>query len=159
MTSLVQAWCSVPGRLERGIARLSDPPPAPRCWAEPPQVSGHQSVPEKAWGGTRGSGKQPQGERRRWRYGKTRPKTAGGRKPGDDFTKVLQKDVVQVKNIWKLLTWTWMTGMSSKMINASLIAASLAQWICQTTSITTPLRWNYTCNLNKLSRPFFMLCL
>lgn len=106
MTSLVQAWCSLPGMLERGIARLSDPPPAPRCWAEPPQVSGRQSVPEKAWAGTRGSGKQPQAERRRWRYGKTRPKTAGGRKPGDDLT----KDVGQVKNIWKLLTWMWMTS-------------------------------------------------
>lgn len=110
MTSLLQAWCRLPGMLERGIARLSDPPPAPRYWAEPPQVSGHRLVPEKAWGGMRGSGKQPQVEPRRWRYGKIHPKTAGEGKPRDDLTKVLQKDVVQVETISKLLTWTWMTS-------------------------------------------------
>lgn len=51
--------------LEWVIVQLSDPPPAPRYWAGPPQVSGHRSGPEEARQGMRGSDKQPQVELQR----------------------------------------------------------------------------------------------
>lgn len=51
--------------LEQVIVQLSDPPPAPRYWAGPPEVTGHRSVPEEAHEGMRGSDKQRQAEPQR----------------------------------------------------------------------------------------------
>lgn len=156
MTSLVQAWCSLPGMLERGIARLSDLPPAPRYWAEPPQESGHRSVPEKAGGGTRGSGKQPQVEPRRWRCEKIHPRTAGERNPRDDWTKVLQKDAAQVKNIPKLLTWmtSWREQRDQRCSDTCQCGTvALPNYINNTAENQLYLTWT---NWEDL---FFLLCL
>lgn len=48
--------------LERVNVQLNDPSQARRYWAGPPQVSAHQSVPDR---GMRGSGKQSQVEGQR----------------------------------------------------------------------------------------------